>query len=352
MKSGLWFRYVGAAMFCLFVSGSADYSGSAQRSQSAAVMLDVARNYLVSLSAGQLAKVKIGFATEERMNWHYIPRPRKGLPFAEMDAAQQHLARALLSSGLSQRGYIKASTIMSLETILKELEQGSGPLRDPQLYYFSVFGEPSADRAWGWRVEGHHLSLNFTLAEGQLVASTPSFFGSNPAEVRQGPRKGLRVLAGEEDRARALLQSLSESQRRTAIIQADAPGDILTANHRKADIGSPAGLPATALTPPQVDLLMDLVGEYAWNMPEDISSERIRQLREAGIEKIHFAWAGSLERGKPHYYRVQGPTFLIEYDNTQNDANHIHAVWRNLLGDFGADLLGQHLKESHHAAPK
>jgi hypothetical protein len=310
-------------------------------------MLDAARHYLVSLSAGQLAKVKIGLASDERMNWHYIPRPRKGLPFAEMDPAQQHLARAFLSSGLSQRGYIKASTIMSLETILQELEQGRGPLRDPELYYFSVFGEPSSDRTWGWRVEGHHLSLNFTLAEGQLVASTPSFFGSNPAEVRQGPRKGLRVLAGEEDRARALLQSLNESQRRLAVIQTDAPADILTANNRRAEIGAPAGLPSTALTPPQLDLLMDLVDEHAWNMPEDIASRRIRQLREAGVDKIHFAWAGSLEKGMPHYYRVQGPTFLIEYDNTQNDANHIHTVWRNLLGDFGADLLGQHLKESH-----
>jgi hypothetical protein len=158
----------------------------------------------------------------------------------------------------------------------------------------------------------------------------------------------LRVLAGEEDRARALLSSLNPDQRRLAVIQTDAPGDILSANHRKADIGAPVGLPAAKLGTQQAGLLMDLLREYTDAMPADISAARLEQVRQAGIGKIHFAWAGPLERGKPHYYRVQGPTFLIEYDNTQNDANHIHAVWRNLLGDFGTDLLGRHLQEGHH----
>jgi hypothetical protein len=334
-------------MFWLFISGSADHAGTVQRFQSAAVMRDAARNYLAALSPEQVARLKFEFGADERMNWHYIPRPRAGLSFKDMDASQQRLAHAFLSSGLSQRGYMKANTIMSLESVLRELEQGKGPERDPELYFFSIFGEPSDERSWGWRIEGHHLSLNFTLAEGQLVAATPAFFGSNPAEIRQGPRKGLRVLAGEEDRARTLLNSLNPDQRRLAVIQTDAPGDILSANHRKADVGPPVGLPAGKLGAQQVELLMELLREYADNMPPDVAAARMEQV-QADIRKIHFAWAGSQERGKPHYYRIQGPTFLVEYDNTQNDANHIHAVWRNLLGDFGADLLGRHLQQGHH----
>lgn len=328
-------------------SAVTDHGAAAQRFQSAAIMRAAAQNFLAALSPEQAAKARFDFATEERLNWHFIPRARKGLPFKEMDAAQQRLAHAFLSSGLSQRGYIKATTVMSLEAVLKELERGSGSVRDAELYYFSVFGEPSDARTWGWRVEGHHLSLNFTLAEGQMVAATPAFYGSNPAEVRQGPRKGLRVLAGEEDRARDLLRSLDEKQLAAAVIGKEAPADILSTNSRKAEVGPPAGLPAARMTRKQIDLLTQLLDEYFSNMPTDAASSRMDQMRRAGIEKVHFAWAGSLERGQKHYYRVQGPTFLLEYDNFQNDANHIHAVWRNLDGDFGLDLLGEHLRESH-----
>jgi len=321
---------------------------AAQRFVSAAIMRAAAQNYLAALTSEQQATGKFAFGDEERLNWHFIPRARKGLSFKEMDAVQQRLANAFLSAGLSQRGYMKAATIMSLEGVLKVLEQGrQGPVRDAEMYFVSVFGEPSDAATWGWRVEGHHLSLNFTLAEGQLVASTPAFYGSNPAEVRQGPRRGLRVLAGEEDRARDLLAALDASQRSTAVTSAEAPKDILSMNSRRADIGAPVGLAAAKMTKKQVDLLVALLDEYAGNMPADIATARMDQIRRAGIEKVHFAWAGGSERGQPHYYRVQGPTFLVEYDNTQNDANHIHAVWRSFEGDFGADLLGMHLRAAH-----
>jgi Protein of unknown function (DUF3500) len=324
-----------------------DGAAAAQRYQSAAVMRAGAVNFLAALNPAQSAKAKFEFASEERMNWHFIPRERKGLAFKEMDPAQQRLAHAFLSAGLSQRGYMKAATVMSLEAVLKELEQGKGANRDTDLYFFSVFGEPSDSKTWGWRVEGHHLSLNFTLAEGQLVASTPAFYGSNPAEVREGARKGLRALAGEEDRARDLLQALDEKHRAVAIFEKQAPKDILSTNSRRADVGPPVGLPAAKMNKKQSELLVALIEEYTGNMPADVASARLEQIRRAGLDKIHFAWAGALERGQPHYYRVQGPTFLIEYDNTQNNANHIHAVWRNYDGDFGLDLLGMHLKASH-----
>ena len=179
------------------------------------------------------------------------------------------------------------------------------------------------------------------------VAGTPAFYGSNPAEVRQGPRKGLRTLAGEEDRARELLKALDEKQLAVALIKKDAPNDILSTNSRKADVGPPVGLPASKMTKKQQELLTALLEEYSNNMTADVASARMEQIRRAGMEKVRFAWMGGLQRGEKHYYRVQGPTFLVEYDNFQNDANHIHAVWRNFDGDFGADLLGAHLKEAH-----
>ena len=341
------------AVFALATLTGADRSSSA--------MAAAATKFLASLTPEQRKQATFDFSSDERLHWHFIPTetfPRKGLTIKEMNESQRGLAHDLIKAGLSQRGYLTATSIMDLEKVLGALEAAqragaaqpprNAPLvRDPERYFFSVFGAPSTRDTWGWRVEGHHLSLNFTLAEGQLVASSPAFFGSNPAEVREGPRKGLRTLAGEEDRARDLLQSLDDKQLGIAVISKEAPKEILSANSRKADVGPPVGLPAAKMTKRQTDLLVLLLEEYINNMPADVASARMDQVRRAGIEKIHFAWAGVLERGQKHYYRVQGPTFLVEYDNFQNDANHIHAVWRNFEGDFGADLLGQHLRESH-----
>ena len=324
--------------------------GAYYRSGPGGVMASAANNFLASLSAEQRAKAVFPFGTEERTNWHYIPRTRKGMAFKEMDASQRYLAHALLSAGLSRRGYLKATTIMSLEKILHDQEQGRGPGRDSALYYFSVFGDPSASATWGWRVEGHHLSLNFTLVSGQPIVWTPSFFGANPAEVKQGSRKGLRTLAREEDLARELLKLLDRKQQTIAVIDRTAPSDILTRADRWVKIGSPKGLPMTRMDTKQKELLTALLEEYASNMPAELAQARMDRLRKVGLEKIHFAWAGGSESGQPHYYRIQGPTFLIEYDNIQNNANHIHSVWRDFQGDFGRDLLAAHYRESHHAA--
>jgi hypothetical protein len=197
-------------------------------------------------------------------------------------------------------------------------------------------------------VEGHHISLNYTVVQGRLIASTPQFLGANPAEVKQGPRQGLRALPAEEDLARELLNALDPARRKAAVIDVEAPRDIITSADRRAEIGAPQGVALAQMDGRERGLLLALLEEYARAMPEAIAQERLRQLREAGVDQIHFAWAGSAERGKPHYYRVQGPTFLIEYDNTQNDANHIHSVWRDFEGDWGLDLLRLHYQTAPH----
>lgn len=310
------------------------------------VMSQAANAFLASLTPDQKAKATFQFQDEERFNFHFIPRERKGLAIREMTPPQQALAHALLAAGLSQRGFIKATQIMSLEDVLRIMENDSGERRNPEKYYFSVFGQPGADNTWGYRVEGHHLSQNFTVVRG-MVSDTPSFFGTNPAEVRQGPRQGLRVLAAEEDLGRDLLSSLDDGQKKVAIVSATAYKDILTAAERNAALtGQPTGLPASKLNAKQFEKLMALLAEYANNVPEQMAQARMEEVKKAG-KNLNFAWAGVAERGGPHYYRVQAPTFLIEYDNTQNDANHVHSVWREFKGDFGVDLLGEHYKTSH-----
>ncbi len=327
--------------------GAALLISAYHRLNSTSLMAEAANRLLASLTPEQRAKATFAFEEDERHNWHYVPIERKGLPLREMTSAQKRLASALLAAGLSQQGYLKAETIMSLEDVLHTMEQGSGPERDPEKYFFSIFGQPSAGGTWGYRVEGHHLSQNYTVVGGR-VAGAPSFFGANPAEVREGPRKGLRTLAAEEDMGRAVIQSLDPEQRKIAVVDATAYKDILTADSRKAALeGRPSGLAASAMNTRQFDLLLALLEEYAANMPEQIAQARQEQIRKAGKD-IHFAWAGGTGKGDPHYYRVQTASFLIEYDDTQNNANHIHSVWRDFNGDFGVDLLKEHYQASHH----
>ena len=316
------------------------------KTHSPSVMADTANHFLSALTSEERAKAAFPFQEEERFRWHYTPIPRKGLPLKEMTPPVKHLAQALLNAGLSQSGYIKATTIISLEDILRILENDSGERRNAEGYFFSVFGEPSENGVWSYRVEGHHLSLHFTIVNGK-VAGSPSFLGANPAEVRQGPRKGLRALAKEEDLARELLQALDAQQRDWAMVSKTAYKDILTEASRKASLeGQPSGLSAAKMNPKQRELLRAVVEEYTDNVPEQLAQARREQLKKAGTS-LYFAWAGGTERGEPHYYRVQAPTFLIEYDNTQNNANHIHSVWRDFDGDFGLDLLKMHYQTSH-----
>jgi hypothetical protein len=274
--------------------------------------------------------------------------PRKGLNFRTMTEAQRARAHDLLKSGLSQRGYVTASSIIQLETVLRAIETGGKMARDPLDYQFTIFGTPGAKDAWGWRVEGHHLSLHFAIVDGTAVASSPTFTGSNPAEVRDGPEKGKRVLAPLEDLGRALVTALDAGQRAKAVLDATAPGDIVTMNKNDITALSPEGLAAAAMTADQRTALLQLIDAYTSVVADDLAAERMAKLKAAGLEKITFAWAGPTEKGAKHYYRVQGPTFLIEYDNTQNDGNHIHAVWRDFQGDFGRDLLREHLRQYAH----
>jgi len=317
-----------------------------RQTNSASVMTEAANRFLASLTPEQRAKASFSYDDAERTKWFYIPIERKGLPLREMSPYQKHLASALLSAGLSQTGYMKAVTIMSLEDVLRVMEKDSGERRNPEKYYFSIFGTPSDTGAWGFRVEGHHVSQNWAVVNGRAV-DAPSFFGSNPAEVREGPRSGLRVLAAETDLARDLINSLDAEQQKTAIVDKTAYNDILTTNSRKAALnGQPSGLSAAKMTAKQFEKLTALLEEYARNVTEQLAAAREDQMHKAG-KNIYFAWAGGTQRGEKHYYRIQSPTFLVEYDCTQDNGNHIHSVWRDFNGDFGDDLLAEHYKTSH-----
>jgi len=324
-------------------------------------MVATANNFIASLDAAQREKALFAFDDAERYWFHYIPsadipgrynRPRMGLTLREMAPYQKQLAAALLASALSQQGYIKTTTIMSLEDVLRILEGDSGERRNPERYHLSIFGTPSEKGPWCLRFEGHHVSLHFTVVDGK-VTGDPMFLGSNPAEVREGPRKGLRVLGAEEDKSRAVLNSLTPEQRKKAIVSDKAYPDILTETQRKAALaGQPSGLSAAEMTPAQRKLLNALLEEYIHNLPDDIATQRRDRVAKAGTN-LYFAWAGVIEKGGPHYYQVQAPTFVVEHDTTQNGANHIHTVWRDFNGDWGEDLLEEHYKQSpHHQAGK
>lgn len=312
-------------------------------------MKEAALAFLNALDDEQRAVVSFSFGNEERLNWHFIPKDRKGLALNKMEEEQKALAFALLAAGMSREGQIKALTIMSLEKILQIAE---GPnrrfSRDPALYHMSVFGAPSAEGTWGWRFEGHHLSLNYTIVQGRLVSGTPSFYGTNPARVKSGPRKGLRVLSAEEDTARALIQSLNKAQLKKAWIADEAPRDIFTSADRRADPLKHQGLRSTALNWHQKELLMEIIEQYVSRNRSELAQQDLEKIEAAGIENIYFAWMGGLKEGEAHYYSVQGPTFLLEYDNIQNNANHVHATWRDFDNDFGIDVLKRHYETTPH----
>ena len=322
---------------------------SAQRGSNG--MVTAATRFLDALTPEQRKQAVFAIESQERLRWNFIPDetfPRNGLPLKAMTEPQRKLAHEMLKTGLSDRGYLTYTAIIQLENILRVIEAGGKIARDPDAYRFSVFGEPSAGGTWGWRVEGHHVSLHFTMMKGRVVASTPSFAGSNPAEVRDGAQKGQRTLAVLEDTARTLVTAFDEKQRQVGIINATAPNEIVTANTLDINPLSPAGLSASAMTAAQRDLLMKVIDAYAGLMATEIAADRLAKIKAAGIEKIGFAWAGPIERGQRHYYRVQGPTFLIEFDNSQGMGNHVHSVWRDFQGDFGRDVLGEHLHAYAH----
>jgi Protein of unknown function (DUF3500) len=317
-----------------------------------AEMTVAAQRFLATLAPEQTAKACFKLEEAERKNWHFIPRTRLGLTLKEMSPEQRLVAQALLSTGLSSQGYSKALSVMSLEAILAVLEKGQQgkAVRDPEMYFFSIFGTPEALKPWGWRLEGHHLSLNFTCS-GHGTASTPSFFGTNPGEVRQGPRTGLRLLGKEEDLGRELVRSLNAEQRKQAIVSEEAPKDILN-DPKREELTHPEGVPVAALQPAQQKLVEQIVREYLGTHRAEVETSEWDRIKNAGWDSVRFAWAGGIEPGMGHYYRVQGKTFVVEYDNTQNGANHPHAVWRDRERDFGMDLLKEHYAKSHSKEAK
>ena len=319
------------------------------REMSAGVdMTKAAEAFLSTLTPEQRTRALLEFDSPRRVDWHFIPKnDRKGVQIKDMNEGQRKAAHALLRSSLSEVGYDKATQIMELETLLHFLEKGMGQnIRDPYRYYFTLFGQPQGDERWGLSVEGHHLSLNFVVVKGKVVASTPQVFCTNPAEVKadyagyEGPvKKGTRILAKEELLAFGLVNSFTPEQSKEALIDATAPKEIRAAGELHPPKTDPVGLPASKLKPEQAKALKTLIDEYIAAMPYEVRGERQTAIETAGYEKIHFAWAGATKPGIGHYYRVQGPTFLIEFVNTQpdaagNPANHIHCVWRDMAGDF------------------
>ena len=312
----------------------------------AADMRSAATAFLEQLTPAQHGKALFPFAHAERENWNFVPTARRGVPFRDLTPDQRAQALALLRSGLSHAGMGRAEAIISLELVLRELEGGAAH-RDPTLYFVTVFGEPSPDRSWGWRVEGHHLAFNFTLVDGQQVFFAPSFLGSNPAEVRAGPRRGERVLGDEEDLGLALINALDPAQRRVAIFADRALREIVTTNQKRVLPLEPRGVPAAQLTPAQRTQLIELVQLYLGRWRGELAAQTFAEIEAAGIDEISFAWAGGLDRSQQTYYRVQGPTFLIEFDNFQGGGNHIHTTFREFKGDFGHDLLREHYARDH-----
>jgi hypothetical protein len=333
----------------ILVGGGAAVLHTAAPPSTSEAMSKSAQAFLASLSPELKTRAQLPFESDERFNWFYTPHDRKGLPLKAMNESQRRAAMNLLGAGLSAKGLTKSETIRALEDVLIALNE-SPPLRDKELYFFTIFGEPSSGKSWGWRYEGHHLSQNWTIVKGNVIASMPQFFGANPAEVRQGPMSGTRALAEVEDLGYELLRSLSAAQREAAVTGTSAPGDILTTNAREAAIQEDRGLAYRRMTPAQRALLMKLITEHASMQTEVVSRERLARLNSAGLDDIKFAWTGGLEKGEGHYYRIQGSAFLIEFDNTQNNANHIHTVWRDFKGDFGRDLLAEHYKTAPHDA--
>ena len=310
-------------------------------------MLESARSYLGTLAPDQRQAGSWALDAAERHDWHFVPRERYGVRLKDMTLEQREAAHRLLASVLSPEGYRKATGVLQLEAILGDIE-GRPDRRDPENYWVNVFGTPSAEAPWAWRFEGHHISLNFTAVGDGLPSVTPRFIGSNPHVVRDGPFAGLSMLAGEEQAARELMASLSASQRDRAVVLDEAPRDIVTGNARRVELDRFEGIPASALDEDQQGILRRLVRLYVDNAAADVAEHEMQRIDDAGFGTLHFAWAGGMEPGEGHYYRIHGPTLLVEYDNVQGGANHVHSVVRDPENDFGDDLLRRHYEEAGH----
>ena len=309
-----------------------------------------ATNFLDSLSKEQKEKTQFSFDDQSRTSWHFLPGamwPRAGIQLSELNENQKELLFKLLKESLSETGYSKTIRIIDLENVLRELGQGDADFRDPEKYKVAFYGDPENDNLWAWSFEGHHLSLNFSIVNGK-ISIAPRFMGASPATIMQGKRKGERTLAHEEDYGLQLINALSKDQKKQAIFQNTAYADIVTSNASEVGPLSPVGIRVGDLSDGQKTILSNLIHEYLSTMPTALAEKRMENLKLEEFDEIRFGWAGANQSGEPHYYRIQGKTFLVEFDNTQNNANHIHLVWRDFDGDFGIDLIREHYQNSHH----
>jgi hypothetical protein len=311
-----------------------------------------ATKFLQLLDSSQQSRTLYPFDGAERYVYHYFPvEGRKGIALEELTELQRSAALDLMKTCLSEQAIQQVHQIIELEVVLKALEQRKPDdhFRDPGKYYFTIFGVPSAKAIWGWRLEGHHVYFNFSSDANHLVSGTPGFLGANPAVVQQGPNQGEEVLKLEREQGFALLHAFSIEKQQKAIIDSKSPEDIVTATNRKAMIEHPTGVRYTEMTASEQSQFLQLISFYVHRFTKLFADNMLNEIQQAGLDNLWFAWAGHTEPGigNPHYYRIQGPTIIIEYDNTQNNGNHVHTVVRDLLHDFGGDELLEHYKVSH-----
>ncbi|RMF86607.1 MAG: DUF3500 domain-containing protein [Planctomycetota bacterium] len=358
-------------LFAVFLIGpvagpasAADLAESAASSKmeqiAAEEIATAASRFLASLDESQRTEAQFPFEAEARTAWHYFPTSmmasrggRAGIAMKDLRDDQRALVQAVLGTTLSHHGILQASTIQALETVLRDLENGN-PARDSGAYHIAVFGTPGTKATWGWSFEGHHLSINITLVDGTHFSTTPSFFGSNPAIVPEGPHQGLDVLHEEQALARRLVRSLTPAQRKKAIIADAAPRDIVTAADTqvaKDRFHPPQGIAFEDLDAQQQALLRRLAAQFTRKYRRPIVAQLERRSSLIPGRGSYFAWAGGMEPGQGHYWRIQTPDYAFEYDNTQNKANHIHTVWRSFADDFGRDLLREHYEHADHHHP-
>lgn len=305
--------------------------------------------FLEALQQEQLKKAQMPFDHLSRQAWHFLPGemwPRKGIRLKDLDQKQKELAFIMLFDHLSEAGYKKVMDIIGLEKVLIEMGQDKD-FRDPDKYFVAIYGDPAKDKLWAWSFEGHHLSLNFTIS-GHKVGMTPRFMGANPATIPVGKRKGERVLKAEEDLAMELVNSLNSNQRVKAIFSNQPYLEIVTSNATEVGVLDPVGIKHSELNKTQQQQLMALIDVYLSTMPQALAKQRMAEIQNENLSEIRFGWAGATELGKGHYYRIQGKSFLIEFDNAINNANHIHTVWRDFDGDFGRDIIREHYTASSH----
>lgn len=315
-------------------------------------LTQTAQQFIATLNPQEQKKAVYTAISEERYNWHFFPKnDRKGISLGELNEQQRKAAFAMVRLCFSENGAQKINDVMALESILKALEgrSSSDGYRDAGKYYFILFGKPDEKASWGWRLEGHHLSFSFTSKNNKLVSATPGFIGANPAIVPDGPQKGKAALQEETEKGFALVNMLSKEQLAQAMISEKALPDIVTFVSRRAYIEKPQGVLFSALNKEQQAKMMELVEVYVRRYTKLFADEMLNEIKAAGIEKLQFAWAGGRQAGEQHYYRIQGPTIIIEYDNTQNNGNHIHSVLRDLKHDFGGDELLAHYEKDHLA---